>query len=69
MNDTSITVSVDLYSEAGRSEVPEVLAKVVVYRYPPPAKKPEAERLKLYNLRNEVKPEEPSRSQRSCENN
>ena len=25
------TVYVDLYSEAGRTEVPEVLAKVVVY--------------------------------------
>ena len=28
---TRITVYVDLYSEAGRTEVPEVLAKVVVY--------------------------------------
>ena len=63
---TRISGDVDLYTEAGRTEVP---VKVVVYRYPPPAKKPEAERLKLYNLRNEVKPEEPSRPQRSCENN
>ena len=65
---TRITVYLDLYSQAGRTEVPEV-DEGRRLQYPPPAKKPEAERLKLYNLRNEVKPEKPSRQLRSCENN